>query len=293
MSVDFPSNVVSVPSVPSTDQPNSSENLQIRMREGRLTWLWPLIMCFIRFPLLVIGFFLVLFVASRTGHTDVAMLAQGITRYDLPLLADMICLGLLFWLVRKENMRLRDLVCFTRKHLLRDLCIGVGLFVSLYIVLFALSAGGVYLLLSHTAFFRNGQVLEALFGNTLLNPLGLPWHIAITTLLLPISSALLEEMVYRGYALPRLQVLTRRKWLAVLLTASGFGVQHIAFGLLYWPLAVFSFLLAFIPGVLLGILYLLTRQRLLPLILIHWQADLITLGAVPLLLTMFFHNTPF
>jgi uncharacterized protein len=163
----------------------------------------------------------------------------------------------------------------------------------LYPFLFALSAGGVYLLLSHTTFFRNGQALEALFGNTLLNPLGLPWHIAITTLLLPISSALLEEMVYRGYALPRLQVLTRRKWLAVLLTASGFGVQHIAFGLLSWPLAVFSFLLAFIPGVLLGILYLLTRQRLLPLILIHWQADLITLGVVPLLLTMFFRSTPF
>ena len=37
-----------------------------------------------------------------------------------------------------------------------------------------------------------------------------------------------EEMTYQGYALPRLELLTGQTWLAVVMVAVGFGLQHIA-----------------------------------------------------------------
>ncbi len=59
-----------------------------------------------------------------------------------------------------------------------------------------------------------------------------------------------------------------------------------AFALVDWRLAVIGGISMMMLGVAYGIFYLVARQRLLPLMLVHWQADFVALGLAPLLLTM-------
>lgn len=267
------------------ERPNSAEKVQTRAQEGKVSWSWPLLMIFIRFPLLVIGFLLVLAICIASGQSHAVDVAMAVTRYNLTLVADIVCLFLLGWLSRRESIRLRDLFCFTRKHLIRDLLVNICLFMLMYIVVAGLYIGALFLTFGPTL-FQSMALLQAL-GGTSINPLGLPTHLLISLLILPISSGVTEELVYRGYAQPRLQALTGKKWLAVLLMALGFGVQHIAFALTNWQLALAAFLATFATGIIFGLLYLVVRQRLFSLVFLHWQSDLISLGIAPLLLTMF------
>ena len=68
--------------------------------------------------------------------------------------------------------------------------------------------------------------------------------------------------------------------------AVGFGLQHVAFSLVDWRLALIGGVSMLAVGVAYGIFYFLARQRLLPLMLLHWQADFVALGLAPLLLTL-------
>jgi uncharacterized protein len=84
-----------------------------------------------------------------------------------------------------------------------------------------------------------------------------------------------EEMTYQGYVLPRLQVLTDRSWLAVLLVGFGWALQHcfLPFSLDSRQL-LFRFLI-FLPLVIvMPILYLRVR-RLLPFVIAHWGMDFV------------------
>jgi len=241
-------------------------------------------MCFIRFPILLIGFFITFYCVNLGRHPDALTTAQNIVRYNLTVVADLICILLLIWLTRKEGIRLRDLLCLSRRHLLRDLLLGVAMLFITYIVTFAFYLGA-EIVVYGPPLWSNSTLLQDMVGSTWINPLGLPWHILITMLILPVSAGFIEEMTYRGYALPRLLVFTKRKWVAVPLMALGFGIQHIAFGLISWQLALTSFIATFLAGLVFGILYLLTKQRLLSLVILHWQMDFISLGIAPFVFT--------
>ncbi len=182
-----------------TNGPNSFGKLAVERASGRLGWTWPLVFCVIRFPLLVAGFAVAYWVYRSTDGAHAGELAQAFTRYDAPLLADVVCIGLLLWRVRREGMRLRDLVRPTRQHLVRDLIRGVLIlapFACLVVVVIVF-----YAILSPSSALRG--VGAGTGAASLLNPLGTTWHVAITLLIIPISSGITEELVYRGYALPR------------------------------------------------------------------------------------------
>ena len=84
-----------------TNGPNSFGKLAVERAYGRLGWTWPLVFCVIRFPLLVAGFVVALWVYRSTDGAHAGELAQAFTRYNMPLLADVVCIGLLLWRVRR------------------------------------------------------------------------------------------------------------------------------------------------------------------------------------------------
>jgi hypothetical protein len=92
-------------------------------------------------------------------------------------------------------------------------------------------------------------------------------------------------MVYRGYVQPRLVALTGKPWLAILITALGFGLQHIALPFTDWQTSLSRFLSTFLLGLVFGALYQ-KQKRLIPLIIAHWLIDFIGLGLLPLLFVM-------
>lgn len=263
---------------PDRDDPNSIACLSARRASGRLGWGWPLFFCVIRFPLLAAGFATALLAYHAAGSAHAGTLAQAFTRYDMPLLADVVCIGLLVWRTRREGLALRDLVRPTRRRLMGDLLRGVLILAPVACLV------GVFNVLY--AIFSASTALQGAGAAALLNPLGTPWHVGITLLLIPITAGVTEELVYRGYALPRLEALTGKRWQAIAVTAAGFGLQHVAFALADWRLAVISAVSMTLVGGAYGAFYFVARQRLLPLMLLHWQADFVALGLAPLLLAL-------
>lgn len=258
--------------------PNSIASLRAARSAGKLTWIWPLLFCFLRFPLLALGFVIADGLLRARGAANAGGAAQAFTRYDMPLLADSLCLAVLGWRLRREGFTFKNLLAPTWRRLWRDL--GRSILILVPLAAFsALIVVGALLLSSSTNLEVNGP---------LINPFGLPWQVVISLLIIPVSSGITEELVYRGYALPRLAAFTGKQWQAIAITAFGFGLQHVAFLLVDWRLALVMGVAMTLVGAGFGLAYLAARQRLLPLILIHWQADFLALGLAPLVLWVVF-----
>ena len=83
-----------------------------------------------------------------------------------------------------------------------------------------------------------------------------------------------EDMTYNGYAFPRLEVLFGRSWLAILVVAFWWTLQHCALPLIFdWKYILWRFC-SFLPGVLVILLIYRRTRSLPPLILAHWLMDI-------------------
>jgi membrane protease YdiL (CAAX protease family) len=245
-----------------TALPNSKAKLHERSQAGRITWAWPVIIVFARLIFAVLAQALVAGLYMLKGHpTPWQAAAPWWIVYGT--LIDLGCLVLLAWLARKEGIRLFDLISFQRQYLGRDLLLGVGLLV-LFPILGAV--GGII-------------TVPLVYGATpapaIMVPLPL-WGALYSLLVWPIIWAISEEMTYTGYALPRLEVLSGRAWLAVIIVTFGWALQHSALPLMLdWRWAAYRFGSSLLLGVALSILYLRIR-RLLPLIIAHWAANFVS-----------------
>ncbi len=94
------------------------------------------------------------------------------------------------------------------------------------------------------------------------------WLGVVRLALAPVTIAVAEETLYRGYLLPRLQVHLGRMG-AVIVAALLAAAQNLAFGMGDWEATLAGFISSFIVGVVFGVLYL-WYKRLAPLILVHW-----------------------
>jgi len=238
--------------------PNSKVKLQERLQAGTITWKWPVIMIFARLILAVLavaGLFML------QGHPTPWQAAAP----WWPVYGTLIDIGSLVLLVRlahKEGIRLFDLINFQRKLLGRDLLLGMGVGVLIFI-------------LSTVGFIIFGPLI---YGAT---PAPVPhgtlplWGALYALLVWPIIWGIAEELTYQGYALTRLEVLSGRTWLAVIIVGFGWALQHSALPLMPdWRWAVYRFATN-IPIVLIMIFYLRTRpRRLFPFIFGHWAANL-------------------
>jgi hypothetical protein len=183
-------------------------------------------------------------------------------------LVDVGCLALLVWLMRREGLRLRDLVGLDRKKLLRDVLLGLGLLVVAFPV--AMIGGSV---LSGLLVFGTAQ--PALPPEMMTKSLPL-WAALYARLAWWVIWSVTEEMTYNGYALPRLAALTGRTWLAVLIVGFGWALQHAFLPLRFdLQLSLFVFV-EFLPLVVVMQLAYLRVRRLAPLIVMHWGMDLIS-----------------
>lgn len=188
----------------------------------------------------------------------------------LVVLVDLAALGALALAMRAEGRRLRDLFGPLR---LLDLAWG-ALLLLILVVGFLASNFAANLLVY-------GGAPPAPSAAAPSVPL---WVGLVAVLVAPLSIALSEEAVYRGYAQPRLQSRLGRLG-ALVAVAIVFGIQHIGFALTSGPDVAAKVLTTFFAGLLLGGLWLWMR-RLMPLVLAHWGLDLLLLGLPTLALAL-------
>jgi len=245
-----------------TALPNSTAQIHERLQAGHITWRWPLIIVFARLVFAVLAQALIAGLYMLKGYpTPWQAAAPWWIVYGT--LIDIGCLVLLAWLARREGIRLFDLISYQRQHLGRDLLLGMG-FVVLFIIL-AIGGGIIF----------GPLIYGATPAPAIMVPLPL-WGALYSLLVWPIIWALAEEMTYQGYSLPRLEVLSGRKWLAVLIVSFGWAVQHSALPLIMdWRWAIYRFGSSLLIGIVLPIIYLRTR-RLLPFIIAHWAANFVS-----------------
>jgi len=228
--------------------PNSHEALLRRRETARLTWRGPALMLFTRAACAVGAQALVAAVFAR--------LASPKPWHDaepwLPVYGTLIdagCLALLWWLTRREGIRLLDLVGFERTRLVRDTLLGLALIpVSLLFILGGIYAVGwlLYGTLTPPNLFGTLPLPAALYG----------------VLVFPFIWGLTEQMTYNGYLAPRFQVLCRSTGLALVFVAFAWSLQHVFMPLTFDAKFMAFRLLSSVPNsVFQTLLYLRLRER--------------------------------
>lgn len=257
---------------------DSSVTFEQAIAAGRLSWQAPMAMSLVRLPLVALSIG-VGWVSLRTiGHgqpVSAGSLTQ-VVPLIFPFVVDGGTLLLLAWYLRREHLRLRDLLGMERSRLARDMGLGLGLFVVLLLLSQVFRLVGLFVAFGPGFITVFQQVMESL-ASTRPSFLLVLW----TLLVLPVTASVTEELTYRAYALPRLEALSGRASLALLITALGFGLQHVLLPLVSVEVSLARLVETFLLGLAFGAAYLRWR-RVLPLIIAHWGLNFV-LGLLPVL----------
>jgi len=166
---------------------------------------------------------------------------------------DVLTVYLVIRLLRREGASLTPLL--TPEPVAKNLLRALG---GLVIVYFAFYFGGFA-----------GNLLIYYGGAPDSDAVRLPLALSVVRLLLvPITVAVAEETLFRGYLMPRLQVLMGRVG-AVIVSSLLAAAQYFAFSMGNWDAILAGFIGYFIVNLAFGFLYLWFK-RLAPLIAIHW-----------------------
>jgi uncharacterized protein len=243
-------------------------------------WPGPLVVCIVRLPLLLAGQVGLAGWFTLAGGAGPWSQALGYTNVHVPLVADTATTLVIAWLVRREGRRLPDLFGFQRGRVGHDLLLGLGLAVPL-VLLFQVAALASLLVVAGVHAF-----VHVPDGDGALPFMAPPlWVFWWSALVLPATASVAEELAYRGYALPRLAALTGRAWLAAVIVAVGFGLQHVALPLVDVWTSLCRFVTTLVVGLALNALSL-RLGRLLPLVVAHWVLDFVLLGLLPLIVVL-------
>jgi len=245
---------------------NFPEAIQSRLADGRVPRFGPLLMLFTRpaLALLAQGIILLLFTQLNVSNSSITI-RNWWSVYGT--LIDFGCLGLLFWLTKREGIRLRDLFSFKKNKLKIDILLGLGIFIVVFpLCVFGggmlarlIAYGGLNPELPEATLIRTLPLLAVLYSRILWWPL---WSVT-------------EELTYNGYALPRLIAINKSTWLSVALVSFFWAIQH-SFMPLVNPQHGLYLFITFLPlTIALQLIYLRVR-RLIPLIIGHWLMDLVS-----------------
>ncbi len=243
---------------------NFTEAIQSRLAEGRVPRFGPILMLVARPALALLAQALTLLILMQLNVSNAGVAVRNWwTVYGT--LIDLGCLGLLVWLTRREGIRLRDLIAFSKSKLKTDIPIGLGIFMLVFpVTIFGggmlaqwIAYGGLIPVFPEATYIRSLPLLGVLYSRILWWPL---W-------------SLTEELTYNGYALPRLTAITGSPWISVALVGFFWSIQH---SFMPWvnPQHAFYLFLTFIPLTIANQLIYLRVRRLSPLILGHWLMDL-------------------
>jgi hypothetical protein len=236
---------------------------------------WPLILAFIRLPLALAGSGIAILAYQQMGNP--VGIAAGLGWSTLTLtVVNLICLGLLIWRSRVEDFDLLGLIGFRWDSLVRDILWGLAWSLLLGGLLLIGVFGVVFSLYGTEAL----SSFEAVFVGSANFSFTLPaWLAVVSAVAFPLLNPPVEELQYRGYAQPRLIAASGSLWPGLLLTAAGFGLQHLVFAVTI-PSALAYAIGFFFWG--LGAGFIAHRQgRLVPLIIAHFISNL-SFGIIPL-----------
>jgi len=86
-----------------------------------------------------------------------------------------------------------------------------------------------------------------------------------------ITAGIMEELVFRGYLLPRLNLLFKNKWLSIVLSSILFGLIHLGWG------TIQNVVVPFFIGIIFAIFY--ERYRNIKILMLcHFLWDLLVLS---------------
>ena len=234
-------------------------------RTARPGWTGPLVLVILRSAMLLICQALMVLVLAAAHRPHTWRDAGGWWNV-YGTVVDLACLLALRHFARQEGLGLRDLLGPIRMRRAADLLLGLGYF----LIIFPFFLGGSYVarLLLYKSSEPNPMVML-----THLHPLPL-WAAVYSLSLWWLIWSPTEELTYQAYALPRLQALTGRTWLAFVIVGFFWAAQHCALPLvLDWRFALYRFL-SFLPGVLALMFFFWRKRRLAPLIVAHWPMDI-------------------
>ena len=243
---------------------NSAEAIQPRVVQGRVPRYGPILALVARsaFILLFQGITFLILTQRNVPNAEVAL------RNWWPVygtLADLGCLAVLIGLTKREGIRLFDLIGVVKSKLKTEIPLGLGIFAVVFPV--TVFGGG---MLAQLIVY--GQLNPPFPENTFIRTLPVWALVYARVLWWPIWSAT-EEMIYNGYALPRLVEMTRSRWFSVAVVSFFFSLQHSFLMLAGFQFGLYMFL-TFVPLTLTMELIYLRIRRLPPLIVAHWLMDL-------------------
>jgi membrane protease YdiL (CAAX protease family) len=243
---------------------NSEDEIRNKFKEGKVSRISATLSVLVR-PALFLGVqgLMVLLFTLIKIESPALRVTSWWTVYGT--VVDIGCLLFIFFILKRENLHIIDLLSFDKSKLKTDLLIGLGIVIIVFPL--AIVIGTV---IGSYAVYGNIPA-EVPAGNPMTRELPM-WAALYSKMIWWIFSASTEELIYQGYALPRLHVIFGRKWLAILTVGFGWSLQHSFLPFLGLKYAIFAFLLFFPLTIALQLIYLKVR-RLMPLIIGHWGMD--------------------
>lgn len=265
---------------------NGPECIGERVRTGAVGWAAPLLMAFVRLPLIVVGIGVAYLYFLLGGHAEPFLLSLTTPTF-LMLFVNLISLALLARLTRREGIGLRDLIGVDRARLGRDVGLGLLWLVVLNVPFMAAVVLTTVVLTRPADAQALGEGFAQVFAGraeAAFSAVELPlWWAVLTAASFSLLNPVVEEMHYRGYVQPRLTALSGRSWLGIGVMAVGFAAQHVTYA--FTAAAAVVYFVAFLVwGTGAGLIY--RWQRRLPsLIVTHFVVNA-SFGLLPLVLAL-------
>lgn len=256
-------------SQPAAVEPDSLAQIQQRVAAGRIPFAGPLLLAALR-PALFFTVQGLLALGYFAFHRPGAWHEAGRWWNVYGTVVDIGCLIGLRIFTCKEGIRIRDLIGPVRLRRGYDIFLGIGLFILIFPCFIVGSMLAQKLLYGSLDPARSAYLTQ-------LHALPI-WAFVYSVTIWWVISSPTEEIIYQGYALPRLRALTGRTWVAMIIVGLWWAAQHCLLPFVPdWKYLLFRFL-QFVPGVFVLMLVYLRMRRLGPLILAHWTMDI--LGAI-------------
>lgn len=215
------------------------------------------------------------------ASVSLALTPQLSALYFIPV--NLIGLWLLMRHGRREGLSLAGMMDFDRRRIGKDFLLGL-LWLFLLFIPFAIAINLVMLLMFGPAdMFMSFETIFAPDPSQLVPlPAWFAWTSAVViAVLFPLTNAPAEELTYRAHAQTRLLRRGNPAWVAIVISALAFGIQHVL--LAPTPAAMLVYGVAFtFWGAGAGVIYL-KGGRLMPLVLAHFITNFM-FGVAPVIL---------
>jgi len=221
--------------------------IEIAKRKDKISWSWTIFALFSRlifFTLVGVIILIILYTIPTVSPLQIIVVFWPIQ----VIFGNIFSFLLLYRLARREDIKFFDLMNFNREYLKKDLIILIVAFVPVFIVS--------YLGLNLTAFLiYGGAAPEDMFLNIPL------WIVIVAIILIPLTNPFVELTTYFAYSFQRIQVLSNKQWLAVILSGTFLALQHIGFPFVLDIRFIIWRFVSLIPlGLLMALIYLKVRR---------------------------------